>query len=112
MIVLAAGHERYPNIKEAAAAILAAIGASSTKERESSHYAEGSYFRGDLDGVDVRVSRDSDYDELPLWIVLDASDEDIVANTLASLVAGLKSDGFRLARIENFGRNDEWLAEL
>lgn len=112
MIALAAGHSRHARTEDAAAAIFAVIGASSIEERESSNYAEGFSFRGYVNGLEVKVSRDSDHDELPLWIHFKGLDEEAVADTVAASVEGLKSEGFRLARIEAFGCAGEWLLQL
>ncbi|MDF7774032.1 hypothetical protein P1X14_02130 [Sphingomonas sp. AOB5] len=102
MLVLAASHDDCADSAICASMVFDAFGASRREERESSHYAEGRYFRAE---TEIKVSMgDSDYDDLPLWVIVSDS-EDGQADRL-------KGAGFRVARLEAFGTVAEVRVDL
>lgn len=110
--MLLLGASQPADTKTSATLIFDTLGVPEREERESSHYAEGSYFLGLKGRVNVKVSSgDSDYDDRPLWIVF-SGPEDEIASLFATAVSDLKRAGFRLSRFESFGKQDEIRVDL
>lgn len=105
MLVLAASHADCSDSAACAAMVFDALSASRREERESSHYAEGRYFRAFIGDTEIKVSMgDSDYDDLPLWIIFSSAES---ANA-----DQLKHAGFKIARLEAFGKREEVRVDL
>ena len=113
IVVLAASHDDHTQAPDAADAIFSALGAVNPHERVSSNYVEGRYFQGELAGVTIEVSvGDSDYSDLPIWIVFNGNDRAKVEGVVNASANDLKRARFQLARLDNFGRGDEVRVDL
>ena len=113
LVALAACHLDNLSSPDAAKAIFEAVGATDCHERQSSNYAEGRYFQGRLVGVTIAVSLgDSDYADLPIWIVFSGNDQANVDYLAHASAIQLKRAGFRVARLDSFGKLDEVRVDL
>lgn len=100
------------SLREFAESFFNAVGIVDGQERESSHYADGHYFKGSCVGAEFMVSlSDEDGNEdLPFWVQVAADVsgggalEDVVNRVVKER---LLAAGFRVARMVNFGKRGE-----
>lgn len=111
-VSLLCAHDEYPGLREFAESFFNAVGVVDGQERESLNYAQGRYFKGSHEGKEFNVSMSGDEgnDDLPVWVQVAAnvsagpSLEDAVSRMV---LERLVRAGFRVARVENFGKFGE-----
>ncbi len=111
MNLLAAKGDR-PDLIVFAREFFSALGVTDYEERESSFYPEERYFEGSDREVKfiVALSDETDHDDLPIWIHVTtelSGSTDLVSATDLLIQEKLSSQGFRFARLINFGMQDE-----
>lgn len=103
---LIASHEGAETLGAFAAAFFGALGVAVHEERESENYTGGSYFVGrneDLE-LNIAISDDPQHRDMPYWIEVLAASASVID---AQVRDRLLSQGFRVARVFNFGEASE-----
>jgi hypothetical protein len=109
---LLCAHDQTPGLREFSEAFFKACGVVNGQERESSNYVGGVYFKGSRDGAEYTVSMSDEEGnvDLPVWVQVSADMEEDGAldNAVGQVVrARLLPEGFRVARMVNFGKRGE-----
>jgi hypothetical protein len=98
------------DLESFARSFFSAVHIDAYEERESIHYVEERYFKGEAGGVifKVMLSDDEDHPDLPFWVNIENTHETDQPFDIDALVQNrLLTSGFRVAQLINFGRTDE-----
>jgi len=109
---LLCAHVNKLGLREFAETFFHVAGITDFQERESSNYPEGHYFVGYHDGAEftVSLSDESGHEDFSVWVQVTADvSEDGAAESLLNrnVREKLIVAGFRMARMENFGKRGE-----